>query len=183
MCIYAYLLCGYTTPQIEVEYIECISVGVSPPHPTSVLDMTLNHQMVRLLPWRFGKCRVPLHCYCYQVHSVSADMSIGILQVFHVKPGSLHRTSNRSRIHWMHRCRGKSSPPNECPVMTFKHLMVRLLPWRFRKCRVQFYCYCYQVHSDQECKHMIGSYLWNKLWANKWPMLNSDCYIAIIETI
>ena len=43
--------------------------GVRPP-PTSVLDMTLNNLMVRFQQcWSFGKCGVPLHCHCSQVHS------------------------------------------------------------------------------------------------------------------
>ena len=40
------------------------------PPPTSVLDMTLNNLMVRFQQcWSFGKCGVPLHCHCSQVHS------------------------------------------------------------------------------------------------------------------
>ena len=53
-----------------VEYTDCISAeGVRPPL-MSVQDMTLNNIMVRLQWWwRFGECRVPLHCHCTQVHS------------------------------------------------------------------------------------------------------------------
>ena len=36
---------------------------------TSVLYMTLNHLTLRLQPWRFGECGVPVHCHCFQVHS------------------------------------------------------------------------------------------------------------------
>ena len=36
---------------------------------TSVLHMTLNHLMARLLPKRFGECGVPLHCHCSQIYS------------------------------------------------------------------------------------------------------------------
>ena len=40
------------------------------PSPTSVLDMTLNNLMVRFQQrWSFGECRVPLYCYCSQIHS------------------------------------------------------------------------------------------------------------------
>ena len=45
----------------SVEYIACISANV--PTPTSVLNMTLNHLIARLLPWRLNDYRVPLHCY------------------------------------------------------------------------------------------------------------------------
>ena len=42
------------------------------PLPTkSILDTTLNHLMVRLQPWRFRECGVPLHCHYSQVHSNS----------------------------------------------------------------------------------------------------------------
>ena len=34
-----------------------------------VRDMTLNHLIMILQSWRFGECRVPLHCHCSQVHS------------------------------------------------------------------------------------------------------------------
>ena len=34
----------------------------------SVLNMTLNHMMVRLQPWRFGECWISLHYYYSQVH-------------------------------------------------------------------------------------------------------------------
>ena len=41
-----------------------------PPPPMSVLHMTLNNLMVRFQwCWSFGKCGVPLHCHCYQVHT------------------------------------------------------------------------------------------------------------------
>ena len=44
--------------------------GVRPLPPTSVLDMTINNQIVRLQQcWSFGECGVPLHCHCSQVHS------------------------------------------------------------------------------------------------------------------
>ena len=44
-----------------------------PPHSMSVQDMTLNNLMVRFQwCWNFGKCGVPLHCHCSQVHSGSA---------------------------------------------------------------------------------------------------------------
>ena len=44
--------------------------GVRPPPPTSVLDMTVNHLMVRFQQCRsFGECGVPLHCHRSQVHS------------------------------------------------------------------------------------------------------------------
>ena len=33
------------------------------------INMTLNHLITRLQPWRFGRCRVPLLCHCSQVHS------------------------------------------------------------------------------------------------------------------
>ena len=33
-----------------------------------VLDLTLNHLIVRLQPWRFVKCWIPLHYHCSQVH-------------------------------------------------------------------------------------------------------------------
>ena len=36
---------------------------------TSVLDLTLNHLITRLQPWRFGECGLPLHCYWSRVHS------------------------------------------------------------------------------------------------------------------
>ena len=42
--------------------------GVRPP-PQRVLDMTSNHLMARLQPWRFEECEVPPHCHCSQVHS------------------------------------------------------------------------------------------------------------------
>ena len=39
----------------------------------SVLDMRLNHLMVKLQPWIFGECGVPLHCNCSQVHADPID--------------------------------------------------------------------------------------------------------------
>ena len=36
---------------------------------TSVLNMTLNHLMVRFQTWGFGECGVPLQCPYSQVHS------------------------------------------------------------------------------------------------------------------
>ena len=46
--------------------------GVRPPPPlTSVLDMTLNNLIARLQYWRFGECRLPLHCHCSYVPSGS----------------------------------------------------------------------------------------------------------------
>ena len=36
--------------------------------PCSVLDMIVNNLMARLQSWRFGECRVTLHCYYSQVH-------------------------------------------------------------------------------------------------------------------
>ena len=38
-------------------------------HPTSVLDMTLNHLVLRLQPWSFREYGVPIHCHCSQVLS------------------------------------------------------------------------------------------------------------------
>ena len=46
-----------------------LSREVRPPHPTSVLDMTLNNLMVRFQwCWSFMECKVPLYCHCSQVH-------------------------------------------------------------------------------------------------------------------
>ena len=39
------------------------------PSPTRVLDMTLNHPMVRFQLWSFRECGVLLHCHYFQVHS------------------------------------------------------------------------------------------------------------------
>ena len=37
--------------------------------PMSVLDLMLNHLMVRFSPETLGECGVPLHCHYTQVHS------------------------------------------------------------------------------------------------------------------
>ena len=53
-----------------VEYTDCIyAEGYDPTNGCP--DMTLNHLMVRLQPWRFGGCEVPLHCHDSQVHAGS----------------------------------------------------------------------------------------------------------------
>ena len=52
-----------------VEYTECISAGIKPPAPSSVLNMTSNHLMVKLLSWSFWDYGVLLHCHCTQAHS------------------------------------------------------------------------------------------------------------------
>ena len=57
--------------------------------------------------------------------------------------------------------RGKT-PPASVLNMTLNHLMVRLQPWSSGKSRVSLYCYCSQVHSHPELKHLIKSYLWVK---------------------
>ena len=56
-----------------VEYANCTSAEEKdPPTATmSVLDMTLNHLIVKLQSWSFGECGVPLHCHYSQVHSDS----------------------------------------------------------------------------------------------------------------
>ena len=57
-----------STGVVAVEYTDCISVGIIFP-PQWVLDMTLNHLMVRHPSWSFRECGVPLHCHYSQVHS------------------------------------------------------------------------------------------------------------------
>ena len=52
--------------QLFKNVIAQLQKGKTLPLPMSVLDMTLNHLMAKLKPWRFG---VPLYCYCTQVHS------------------------------------------------------------------------------------------------------------------
>ena len=42
--------------------------------------MTLNHLMVRLQPWRFRECGVPLHYHCSQVHSDLMVVSMGQIE-------------------------------------------------------------------------------------------------------
>ena len=37
-----------------------------------------------------------LHLYYYYIHNISADASMGLLQVFHVKLGKLDGTLNRA---------------------------------------------------------------------------------------
>ena len=61
-----------------------LSKGVKP-FPTSILDMTLNNQMVRLQPWRFGKNGVPLHCCCSQVNSGSNKTNYMCKKMTYVK--------------------------------------------------------------------------------------------------
>ena len=63
----------YTTAQSAgaIEYTDDISAEEQQSAPTSVLDMTLNHLIVRLQSWSFGECRVTFHCYYSQVHSNS----------------------------------------------------------------------------------------------------------------
>ena len=46
-----------------LEYTDCIYADEYPTS-TSVLDMTLNNQMMRPRSWSFGKCGVPLYCHC-----------------------------------------------------------------------------------------------------------------------
>ena len=61
----------------DVEYTNCIAAkthtsNVWPRHdtpPTCVLDMTLNHLMLRFQSWNFEECGVPLHCHYSQVHA------------------------------------------------------------------------------------------------------------------
>ena len=54
--------------------------GKTAPHQTSVLDMTLNHLMVR-----FRECWVPLYCHRSKVHSgprvVARDCVLSIAQI------------------------------------------------------------------------------------------------------
>ena len=53
-----------------IEYADCTSVrGKIPPAQTSVLDMALQHLVLRLKSLSFGECVVPLYCYYFQVHS------------------------------------------------------------------------------------------------------------------
>ena len=49
--------------------------------PTSVLDMTLNHLMLRLLFWNFKECGVPLHCHYSQLVPVWIS-SMGQIEPF-----------------------------------------------------------------------------------------------------
>ena len=39
------------------------------PHPTSILEMTLNRLMMRIQFWSFVECHVLFHCHYSQVHS------------------------------------------------------------------------------------------------------------------
>ena len=48
-----------------VEYAHCISEV----DQTGDFDMTLNNLMVKLQSWSFGKCGLPLYCYCFPVLS------------------------------------------------------------------------------------------------------------------
>ena len=64
-----FTLAGEAQSTEAVEYTDCISTEQYSPPPASVLDTTLNNVMVRLQPWRFRKCGVPLHCHCSQIHS------------------------------------------------------------------------------------------------------------------
>ena len=43
--------------------------GDKTPTPTNVLDMKINHLMVRLQPWSFEEYGVPFHCHWFLVHS------------------------------------------------------------------------------------------------------------------
>ena len=70
--------------------------------------------------------------------------------------------------------------------MILNNQIARPQPWRFGEWVVALHCHCSQVHSKPEWKHLIGSYLWpefNKLFSNKWLMLNYDYHIAILDTI
>ena len=50
----------------------CIEGKKHPHHPTSVVDMTLSHLMVRFKYWNFAECGKALHC---SVHSDSVRVS------------------------------------------------------------------------------------------------------------
>ena len=68
-----------------VEYTDYTSAD-PPPHPTSVLDMTLNNLMVRFQwCWSFGEYGVPLHCHSSQVHIwpwvVAPDRALSMSQI------------------------------------------------------------------------------------------------------
>ena len=64
----------------DVEYTDCISAESLDTLPTIVLDMTLNHLIVRLQSWRFKECRVSFHFHYSQVHS---DREMLYLLVYH----------------------------------------------------------------------------------------------------
>ena len=75
---------------------------------TSVLDMTLNHLMVKFQPWSIGECGVLLHYHYSQIHSVKVPctnqielfnhllclkpfnwvLTIVILKLFNCMPGN-----------------------------------------------------------------------------------------------
>ena len=51
--------------QITIWFWFCVIKNIS------VQEITLKNLLIRYKPWRFGECGVPLHYYCFEVHTGS----------------------------------------------------------------------------------------------------------------
>ena len=117
-----------------------------------------------------------------QIFQVYRDRSLWIQITMVTLAKYVTQPSKSCRIHQMRLCKVVRPNHNAWTWYDIKTSDSRLKPWRFRECGVILHCF--KVESDPEWHHLIGFYLrvkQNRLYANKWLMLNSDCYI--LETL